>query len=101
MSACRFVAAARAACVALPILLLGCHRWRPASEPLPALTASGGTTLRVTTRASATGVAHRYVLFSARLEGDSLVGVADDEARRGGTGPWEPAQGERRRTRCA
>ena len=94
MSASRFVAAARAACVAVALLLLGCRPWRPASEPLPALTASGGTTLRVTTRPSATGVAHRYVLFSARLEGDSLVGLADEEARRVGAGPWEPAQGE-------
>jgi hypothetical protein len=92
-------AAARTACVALTLLLFGCQAWRPASEPLPALTASGGTTLRVTTRPSVAGVAHRYVLFSARLDGDSLVGFADEEARRVGDGPWQRAQvaeGERR-----
>jgi len=32
------------------------------------------------------------VLFSARLEGDSLVGVADEEARRVADGPWEAAR---------
>jgi hypothetical protein len=89
MSVPGFVAIARAAYVALTLPLLGCHAWRPTSEPLPALTTSGGTTLRVTTRPSATGTAHRYVLFSARLEGDSLVGVADEEARRVGDGLWE------------
>ena len=92
MSFPRFAAVASAACVALALPLLGCHAWRPASEPLPALTGSGGRTLRVTTRPSATGVAHRYVLFSARLEGDSLVGIADEEARRVADGPWEGAQ---------
>lgn len=91
MSVPRFAVVARVACVALTLPLLGCHAWRPVSEPLSALTASGGTTLRVSTRPSATGVAHRYVLFSARLEGDSLVGVADEEARRVAEGPWEAA----------
>jgi hypothetical protein len=84
-------AAPRAACVVLTFSLVGCQAWRPASEPLAALTASGGTTLRVSTRPSPTGVAHQYVLFSARLEGDSLVGVADEEARRVADGPWQAA----------
>ena len=100
MSVLRF-APASAACAALSLAVPGCHAWRPASEPLPALTASGGMTLRVTTRPMPTGEAYRYVLRSARLEGDSLVGVPVNVARRVGRAGWNVTHSAAGRPRVA
>ena len=85
-----------AAWALLLMVLGGCsvHPWRSSSDPL-ALAAADGTPLRVTTRAAADGRAHRYVISSARVEGDSLVGVAYEEYERLGDGRWSLLEGER------
>ena len=75
------------------VVLGGCyvHPWRASFDP-PASVAAAGTPLRVTTRVSADGRAHRYVFSSARVEGDSLVGRVYEAYERVGAGPWSPVQ---------
>jgi hypothetical protein len=83
----------------------GCYRhtWRPAADPLASVVVGGGTPLRVTTRVLATGVAHRYVLASARVERDSVVGLASEEYQQRGAGQWSvvPRDGPARRVAVA
>jgi hypothetical protein len=65
----------------------GCHEWRPASAPVPAVVAAGAA-LRVTTRPVSTGVAHRYVLRSPIVNRDSLVGFVTEESLSLPGGGW-------------
>jgi len=75
------------------VVLSGCyvHPWRSSSAPLASV-ATGGTPLRVTTRESVDGKARRFVFSSARVEGDSLVGLVYEEYERVGSGPWSQLQ---------
>ena len=77
----------------LLVIVGGCyvHPWRSSSAQLASVAATG-TSLRVTTRASADGRAHLYVFSSARVVGDSLVGLVDEAYQRVGDGWWSPLQ---------
>ena len=90
---CNGAARRTAAWLWMLVILGGCyvHPWRSSSAPLASV-AAAGTSLRVTTRASADGRAHLYVFSSAQVVGDSLVGLVYEAYQRVGDGQWSPAQ---------
>ena len=87
---------ALAAWALVPLVLSGCsvQSWRSSQAPVASVVAAGAP-LRVTTRVWADGRAHRYVLSSASVEGDSLVGVVDESYQLVGASRWSLQQGER------
>jgi hypothetical protein len=88
---------------ALMLLMLGAchvHPWRSSSGPLASV-AAAGKPLRVTTRMSVDGRVDYYVFSSARVEGDSLVGLVYEQYQRIGDGPWSPLQRSERDPRVS
>jgi hypothetical protein len=92
----------KAAWALMLVMLGGCyvHPWRSSSTPLASV-AAAGTPLRVTTRVSVDGRVHQYVFSSARVEGDSLVGLVYEQYQRVGDGPWSPLRGSERDPRVS
>lgn len=81
------VATVGGAWLTLAFAAAGCRQSRPVSAAPPPI-ATDERTLHVTTGALATGVAHRYVLRSARVGTDSVVGMVVEESQTNGTGGW-------------
>jgi hypothetical protein len=98
--------ARRLASTAVPVVLalaLGAcsaYPWRPATGPLASV-AVAAAPLRLTTRPLANDLAHRYVLSWARVQGDSLVGVAVQEYRQDRDGRWSFVRQDERERRVA